>query len=661
MRRKAAACYKGGMRRILIALSLLLSPLLMAHSAAAQSIMAAIRADQWDTAAALAAGAADPVARRLVTYYHLLAPGEASAAQIARFVKTHPDWPAQALLERRREAAIATEPSDAAALAACMQRLPTAAAALARCATAFTLAGRTQLATAAARAAWVNGFADPVSAASFLQHWGQVLRERDEWRRFDRLAWNDESAAATRQVDRLSTSDQAVAQARLALVQQSPDAPALLAALPAGHRNDPMLMLDQAGYLERADDEGAAAALWRTGAAAAERDAPASRLPAFWHGREILVHDLMRDHRPRTAYALATQDLPDQKLTRDAIGDSFLAGFIALRFLHDPVAASVQFQRLADLSKAAITQGRAHYWLGRAAAAAGNAATARAEYARAEAWPTTFYGQLAALALGDSTAQLDARIRAVPVPSFTRSQALDFASREVARAAATLVSWGAPRRARVFLLRLGELAPDPADREMAAKLALGFGLPDSAVGIARVAGLHGEMLVQAGWPIPISPPADGPGRDAVLGLIRQESSFDTGAVSPSGALGLMQLMPGTARMTARQMGDPGLAAAAADENANMRLGSFYFGGLLTRFDNCLPLAIAAYNAGPRNVATWLAAYGDFRTGGIDAIDWLELIPFGETRDYVQRVIENIVVYRALERSRQPHPLAKWLH
>jgi soluble lytic murein transglycosylase len=300
-----------------------------------------------------------------------------------------------------------------------------------------------------------------------------------------------------------------------------------------------------------------------------------------------------------------------------------------------------------------------HLWLARTATARGDADAARAEYTEAASWPSTFYGQLAALALGGDPA---AQIRASRDPPFDSGRTLRFVSHELARAAIWLVGWGEPHRAQPFLLRLDDLLPDPADRALAARLADGFGLPDVAVSLARRAGRDGVTLLETGWPEAAVIPADAGVEPALaLGLIRQESSFDPTVVSPSGARGLMQLMPATATQLGQRLGLPApLPALTADPDLNVRLGTAYLRGLLDRFDGALPLAIAAYNAGPARVQTWLAELGDPRTGAVDMIDWLELIPLGETRNYVQRVIENIVIYRAHRGETTPHPLARWL-
>ncbi len=227
------------------------------------------------------------------------------------------------------------------------------------------------------------------------------------------------------------------------------------------------------------------------------------------------------------------------------------------------------------------------------------------------------------------------------------------------------MEWGEARRARAFLLRMGELAEDGRGRALVAALALRLSVPEAAVAAARQAGRAGAMLLQAGWPVDVpggTVPDAGAGgveRSVVLGIARQESSFDPDAVSPSGARGLMQMMPATAQEVARRLGvAASTAALTADPALNVRLGSTYLGGLLARNDGVLPYAAAAYNAGPTRLREWLAS-GDPADGG-DMIDWIEMIPVAETRNYVQRVIENVVDYRARLGVAAPHPLARWL-
>jgi soluble lytic murein transglycosylase len=614
--------------------------------------MIAVRADQWTQAAADAAQYADPVAQKLVTYYRLLAPGAATAQEITDFVTSSPDWPAQALLERRRQEAVAAEPDDAAVLAQCATGTLTLPAARLRCADALANAGHNAEALAEARAAWITFYPD---ADGFPQRWRAMMTPDDQWQRYEALAWTD-AAAAARQVPLLDPAHRAAAEARIALQRDDPAAAARLAAVPAELTDDPALMLEQARWLRRANRPAAAVALWQQLGTQAEQAAPPAHRGAFWVERERLARDLLRTGDVHDAYTLVDQPgpiAPGQRLDAE-----FLAGFIALRLLHEPAAALPHFQALAAASPAAITQGRAWYWIARATAAAGQ--DANAAYAKAAVWPTTFYGQLAALALDDSAAALTARINALHDPPGTRQQALGLTQREVVRAAALLVAWGEPRRAEAFLLRMDELAPDLADRSLTAQLSLALRQPQTAVAIARRMGRDGSALPDAGWPMPVDPPPDAVDRAVVLGLIRQESSFDTATVSPAGARGLMQLMPATAATVARQIGaHVTLVALTDDPVRNMQLGTAYVRELMDHYNSSLPLVFAAYNAGPKRVDEWLAENGDPRVGPIDMIDWIELIPFAETRNYVQRVLENVAIYRAHRGETVPTLSAQW--
>ncbi|HXA23402.1 MAG TPA: lytic transglycosylase domain-containing protein [Acetobacteraceae bacterium] len=617
--------------------------------------IAAIRADRWSDAQLAAAAYADPVATKLVTYFRLLAPGAATADEITDFMAQNPDWPTQALLERRRQEAIAAEPDQSSALAQCERNRLTVPQAMLRCAEAWANAGDNARAAEEARNAWLAGITDAAAETAFLHRWSGAVRQEDQWARFQRLAWRD-AAAAARQIPRLDPAHRAQAEARLALQRDAPNAETLLAALPAAVRNDPGMVIDRARWLRHADRAADALALWKRAGEAAQRDAPSDELAAFWTERNLLARRLLRDGNAAGAYALAAnhgQITPEQMLDAE-----FLAGFIALRRLNDPAAATRHFTALVGLSKAAITQGRAYYWLGRATAAAGK--DPRPDYERAAAWPTTFYGQLAALALGDDAVALGRRITSLHDPSYTREQVLAFTDREVVRAAAMLVAWNDPHRARAFLLRMDELAPDPAERSLTARLALRLGLPDTAVFVARRMGRDGLVLPEAGWPIAAEPPTEPVDPSVALGLIRQESSFDIGAVSPSGARGLMQLMPFTAQAVAKQVGvATSLVSLTNDPSHNMRLGTAYLQEMLDRFGNSLPLAVAAYNAGPHRVDEWLPENGDPRVGPIDMLDWIELIPINETRNYVQRVLENVVIYRARRGENTPTLLAQW--
>lgn len=602
--------------------------------------MPAVRADRWADAEAAVAGHADPVARKLVQYYRLLAPNAAAASEIQSFMRDHPDWPAQSLLDRRRQDALAQEPDDTTAASLCQSVRPTNAGASLRCAAALADTGRTDAAAAIARQAWVSVITDPASEGAFLRRWSGVATADDEWARFQRLAWRDPEAAG-RQATRLDSTRRPAADVRLALKRDEPGAEVAFATLGSAWTRDPGLMLDRARHLRRQARMAEAVALWRDHGAQAQAAAP-GHLAEFWSERHLLTRRLMQEGAAADAYTVVAAH--GQAAAEVVTEAEFLAGFIALRLLNDPMRATVHFTALDRASRAAITQGRAHYWLGRAVEAQGRDGSDH--YRRAAEWPTTFYGQMAALRLREDRAARDGRILRLRDPSWDPDAVLAFGAREVVRAATWLIAWGEAPRARPFLLRMDEIAPVPTDRAMTAAFALRAGIPDTAVFVARRIGRDGGMLPEAGWPMPFEPPGDFDAAVA-LGIMRQESSFDIGAVSPSGARGLMQLMPFTAREVAKKLGiQTSLPTLTSDTTHNMRLGTTYLRDMLARFGDSLPLAAAAYNAGPNRVDRWLSDNGDPRTGDIAMLDWLERIPYNETRNYVQRVLENIVIYRA---------------
>lgn len=416
--------------------------------------------------------------------------------------------------------------------------------------------------------------------------------------------------------------------------------------------------LTQAEALHAQGQDADAAKLWLAQGKAAMASADLSQQTMFWTDQNALARDLLQMNDAKAAYDVVTAITPPASAHEQVADQQFLAGFIALRFLHEPKEAVSWFTQLANGSTAVITQGRAWYWLGRSQS--GQEATD--DYTRAAQYADTYYGQLSALALGDTPEQLAARVVALGEPQITPMDVLNFALMELPRAAAQLAQMNDMHDAAIFLNQLGHIAADDRTRELGAKLALGLNIPQSAVAISRVAGADGQMLVREGWPMPVKPPMGTLEPAIAYAIMRQESSFDPGAISSSGAIGLMQLLRSTAALTARKNNLGPMDVY--DPNQNMQLGTIYLAGLIKDFGNCLPLAIAAYNGGPTNVAKWLRSNGDpelgNQPGGADIIDWVEEIPFGETRNYVQRVSESIVIYQALLGGAASDPLSPWL-
>ena len=314
-------------------------------------------------------------------------------------------------------------------------------------------------------------------------------------------------------------------------------------------------------------------------------------------------------------------------------------------FNRRPKTAFRHFVRLYDRVVAPVRQARAAYWAGRSASAQGDQAGAVAWYRRAASHHLTYYGQLAADELEEKTL-----IRQPASPSKTERVAFD--ENEVARVARMLIAAGAANHLDDFLLALSDQAESAAEISMIAELAIGGGRPSLLARIGRNAAFEGKIYDPAAFPVPRIEGLLAPGAEAVeppllLGLARQESMFRSGASSTAGAQGLLQLLPSTARVVARNLGEEfDLERLVGDPNYNALLGAHYLALMLERFDGERALALAAYNAGPLRVNRWIEKHGDPREGNLhDLIDWIELIPFDETRNYVQRVLEGYQVYK----------------
>ncbi len=583
------------------------------------------------------------LSRKILRWLKLLT-GPIDPQEAAEFLGANPDWPSAEPIRRRAEAVLAIGGSDDAVRSWAQKYAPLTAAFRIRLATALTGAQ----ATAQARTGWIETAPDPAAERQALDRVGAMLTANDHAARFDRLAWQGQAAAAQRLQPMLPAGYQATAQAVLDLLAGR-DAP-------GGDPANETLFLRRARLLRQSDRDAEALAWWQK---APKPEAP-DRAAGIWNERQAMARRTLRLGDPAAALRLAAAHglSGGAEPHLDAL---FLTGWLALRFNGDARTAARNFAALSDAAVSPISAARGAYWQGRAAAVLGNDPVPH--YRAAAAHPATYYGQLAVLALGEGEAGITARLKALPQPPPDPDRMHAFVSRELARAARLLNEAGERGRARLFLLRMEQLSPDAADRAQTAALAAAIGRPDVGVEISRRVGpKDGATLLEAGWPAPFSPPTDaGVERALALALMRQESNFDPGAVSPVGARGLMQLMPATARNTAKRIGiatQPALLTS--DPRHNMTLGTAYLADQLAAFDQAIPLALAAYNAGPNRVTQWLADNGDPRVpasqGGADPIDWVERIPFNETRNYVQRVVESTMVYRARFDESGPHPL-----
>jgi soluble lytic murein transglycosylase len=339
-----------------------------------------------------------------------------------------------------------------------------------------------------------------------------------------------------------------------------------------------------------------------------------------------------------TAYRIVHHRTTDDTTASEA---EFLCGYIALRYRKDPALAFDHFAHIVAQVSSPYAKARADYWGGRAAEAAGKADLAAKWYAAGAEHMATFYGQLAAHQLGR-----DAPPHPVPEPKPDSATQVRFDAQEMVRAARLFYAAGDRDHAKAFVMQLADAAKTPIDFAMLASLAESQGRIDQAIMVARRAIDAGMPLMVHGYPVTTLPQGGIAERPLLLAIVRQESAFAPDAMSSVGARGLMQLMPATAAGVAKKLELPySLDRLTTDGAYNVTLGRSYIETLIDDFGGSYALAIAGYNAGPGRVRQWLRDFGDPRGQGITMVDWIEMIPFNETRTYVQRVLENLQIYR----------------
>ncbi len=601
--------------------------------AATRAAFAAAQAGDWNRALAAAEAISDPLPGKMVRWLDYATPGAPGRfADIADFVKKNPQWPRQKALRSHAEEALAGE-TDAVAAAWFAQYPPVSATGQVRAAEIKLKAGAIAGGTAALRAVWVNGDFNALDEKSFLVAHGAAINQQDNENRLDRLLWDGKVEAVRRLLSRVPADYRALAEARLALLLHAPAAELLVARVPAAMQADSGLVYQELRWRREKDMTEAAVAILRAN--------PGDPLhpEAWWRERQIIARRLIASGNIDLAYQIAAQHgVLEGKAYAEA---NFLLGFIALRFKKDPALAFDDFSRILTRADTPYTKARAAYWGGRAAEAEDKPDLARKWYAAGADHMATFYGQLAAHQLGN-----DAPPKPVPEPVPTSAERAAFDSNEVVRATKVFFAIGDRQLAKHFLMDLADHARTPTEFSMLAALAEQNGRIDLGIAIAKRAIAAGTPLMIHGYPI-IPLPAGGTTEPALLyAIIRQESGFDVDAVSPAGARGLMQLMPATASATAARLGEPYSAARLTNDGLyNVALGRGYLQHMIEDFGGSYALAIASYNAGPGRVRQWLGEYGDPRGGKVDMVDWIETIPIDETRLYVQRVLENLQVYR----------------
>lgn len=603
-----------------------------------QQIIDLVRAKRQQDATQMQSSISDPLARKLSEWIILRSEDNgASSDRYLAFITENPSWPSQTFFRRRGEAALWDDRRDDNTILAFFgNEQPLSAKG--RFALARALLNRGDQARAArlVRTAWhEDSFTSAVEDAA-LSQFSALLSGGDFKRRMEELAYGSDTDGALRAAKHLGGGYVALAKARIGLNRRTGNSRALLDAVPGNLRGDPLYVLSRIQYLRREDKIVEAARLMLD----APRD-PARLVNTneWWIERRLLARKLIDIGEHRTAYRVARDAaIPERGIYKTE--REFTAGWIALRFLKDPATAAQHFARIGINTTNPTAQARAGYWQGRAAEAAGRSQEARTAYQAAAVHSTSYYGQLAraklhlpqlSLAGKPATPRGAARLEVV------RAVELLYALDEGNYIIPIMSDMGenADPDALAALCDLAERNNDPRGMLIAGKAALNRGLP----------------FDHYAYPVNGIPPYRNLGpqveKAIVFAIARQESAFNPTVVSPANAYGLMQVTPGAAKYVTKKYGGTyDLARLKGDPPYNAMLGAAELGGLIEDYRGSYIMTFAGYNAGRGSVRKWVARYGDPRDASIDAVDWVELIPFSETRNYVQRVMENLQVYRA---------------
>ncbi len=642
---------RGLIQGLLGASFLALVPITLAQQAfavpsnlAVEAVKKALGGD-FVNAGVLANQSGDQAAIKLVELIYLRDHGpEAGYPRILAFLNAAPGWPlTETILKRAEQALYENAEAPAVVSGHFATRKPLTAfgaLALARAgyATGDAASGKKWL-----RNAWGDDRLDASLESKVSAEFGSKLSTEDHKYRLWRLILAQESNAAIRQSKRLSGDHQAAAKVAQSLIQFNGGADKKFNALSTAMRNQPAMLYVLARFHRKNEDYGKA----RTILASMPGDANVMIDASAWfeERRTIVRRSVGPNNQPywKAAYTIAkNHGLSSGDF---AVEGEFLAGWVALRYLKDADAAMGHFNKLQKLAPTGTEKARAAYWIGRTQLAGGNGAAAKASFKVAAQHSTVYYGQLAREQLGLGKQPED-------INNGHASQAAQSAVEkdEVVRAFRIMSEAGTKNQLNIFIWSLANRFDDVDSLNAVASIIQNVAGTSWALRFAKAAGMRGVDLDAWSYPIYGLPNWQQVGKpiekSLVFALSRQESEFDPNAGSSVGAQGLMQLMPGTAKIVAKQYRIGYSAGKLKNPAYNVQLGAAHLADLVDTFNGSYILTLAAYNAGPRRSREWLQAFGDPRAGQVDAVDWVECIPFNETRQYVQKVMQNVHVYRS---------------
>ncbi|MEO0982314.1 MAG: lytic transglycosylase domain-containing protein [Pseudomonadota bacterium] len=609
----------------------------------AETLRKALRAaddSNWNRVASLRRNARDPVVEDLMTWLLATSGGDVLGFDaLDQVMQRMSDWPRIGAVRVAAEDKIDESALDHAQRIAWLQRGegPISGEGKAALAISLNATGRREEAVAAAKDAWRNHPLDSRTSDRLLDTFRGEFTSSDHEARTDFLLWTGQRTAARQMKPLLNAGYRALVDARIALAVRARGVDRRVDAVPASLQDNPGLLYDRARWRRRSGLRDAALPLL---VQINGEDVPYAGRDELWRERNIALRRVLRDGDADTAYRLSAGH--GMTSGADFAAAEWAAGWVALRLQNDPERALGHFATLRKGVSTPVSVSRAEYWLGRTFEAMGDAQSAEEAYAAGAVHKTAFYGQLAAERAGVTDLQLPAPV----APTAADREA--FEARPLVRAIRLLGEAGDSPRFRRFSFHLDDQLDNPVEHELLAEIAAEYQRPDVGVRGGKAGLARGIVPTNAAYPVlDVQPQRQARVENAfVMALSRQESELNPRAISHANARGLMQLLPSTARMQARREGLPFRTSWLTDDPSyNVTLGAAHLDDLLSAFNGSYIMTAAAYNAGESRPRRWIEEYGDPRRGEIDPVDWIEYIPFSETRNYVQRILENVQVYR----------------
>jgi soluble lytic murein transglycosylase len=613
-------------------------PQLPPDLAAVKQAIRLIQQHKFSEATALAASINDPVAQKLVEWAYLRPPeSPAGFDRYNAFLQANAEWSSMPL-RRRAEARLWQERRDAATVRRFVGEQPTGVPGRLAVARVLLAEGDRAGASREVRAVWQSSELSAELEAAIVNAFPGELTADDDVARMDRRIGAKDFGAAMRAAKRLGSAQIAIVKACEAAEANSSKSAALLAAIPNEARADLGYGLCRLHWLLAHDDVAAAVELV---AESSGDDLRRQDTDEWWRERRMLARRLLDLGDPKTAYRVVHEAaVPANPYYRAEF--HFMPGWIALRFLSDPITALRHFAKIDEGSSDPIVLARAAYWRGRAFEAAGQFDEMKAQYETAARYPTAYYGQLARARLG---------LGEIALPPPLQQAKVDGASSDLLRAAEMLYAIGELDLVLTFVSDLAQTSSDVGTLRTVGELTANNHDAQAMLVLGKTALARGLAMERYAFPeigvptySPIAPPID---RCMVYSIVRTESAFDQRDTSPANAVGLMQVTPEAGRDTAKRFGVAyDWKRLVSDPVYNTQMGAAEISALFKEYTGSYLMTFAGYNAGRGRVRQWVAQHGDPRNPKIDAVDWVERISLAETRNYVQRVMENLQVYAA---------------